>query len=517
MNRRSFLGALAVTPLRAQNAEAEITILPGEPIGTISPLVYGQFAEHIGRVVYEGIWVGPGSTIENRQGFRMDTLRALERVRPAVVRWPGGCFADTYHWEDGVGPPEKRPKRRNHWWLRDEPNTFGTDEFLAWCGITGAAPYLSLNVGSGSVTEALQWVEYCNGTSGAHAAMRVRNGHPAPYGVRWWGIGNENWGCGGQLTPAEYAQQFRQYAVYLKRLGMTTGLELVGVGHTADNWNRKFLEAVGGGLPYLDHVSIHNYFRRGHSTQFTDNEYRELMLDLTPFEGMIREALAAIDAVEPLRRKIPVFGKLERKPLGLIIDEWGVWHSDPTIDAGFRQNGVLREALFAAACLNLFHRYANRITMTNIAQVINCLQSLILTDGAAFTLTPTFHVYEMYRGHQGAQSVRVELERSPRITLGERGVPSLSASASVSGASALVTLVNLSPDADADVSVTLRGRTARSAKAQNLTGESVRAQNTAAAPNAVSSKRWEVRVEGSRLRSRVPARSVQAIQVDLLG
>lgn len=514
--RRRFLAALtaAALPLRAQRPDASLTIRPDQELGLISPLLYGQFTEHIGRLIYEGIWVGRGSSIPNRNGYRLDTLEALKRIHPGVFRWPGGCFADTYHWEDGVG--QRRVARPNHWWLRDEPNTFGTGEFMEWCESLGAQPYLSVNVGSGSVREALDWLEYCNGNSASgYAAMRRRNGREKPYGVRWWGIGNETWGCGGSFTPAEYAQQFRQYSVLFKRLGMTQGLDLVGVGHTEGDWNRRFLAALGGGLPYLDHLSIHRYFRRGHSTKFTDEEYTELMLDLSVFEDRIADALKAIDEVAAARARIRLFGALQPKPIGLVIDEWGVWDSDSKFEDGFRQNGVLREAIFAASCLNLFHQYASRITMTNIAQVIDCLQSLILTDGAGMTLTPTYFVYEMYGAHQGATAVRVDLGRSPLIGIGARTRPALSVSASKSGSRLLVTLVNQSPESGMDVEAKIAGASLRSARVKTLTGPSVRSENTKDAPQTVIPGESNLQLSGGVLRTTLPAHSVQAIALEL--
>lgn len=507
MNRRTLLAMLAAAPVRAQQDAAKLTILGEEELGTISPRLYGQFTEHIGRLIYEGIWVGPDAKIPNRNGYRLDTLRALERVRPSVFRWPGGCFADAYHWRDGVGPRRARPTGNNLWWQREESNAFGTDEFLQWCELLHAEPYLSVNLGSGSPEEALDWLEYCNGAGQSkYAAMRAHNGHAKPYGVRFWGIGNENWGCGGLFTAAEYAQRFRQHAVYFKRMGMSSDTELVGVGHTAGDWNRKFLEAVGSGLPYLDHLSVHRYFRRGHSTKFSDGEYTGLMQDLGAFDALIRDALAAIDEVEPRRAKIPVFGRMPRKPMGLILDEWGVWHDDAAIEDGFRQTGALRDALFAASCLNLFHRYASRLTMTNIAQVINCLQSLILTEGAKMVLTPTFHVYEMYRGHQGGRALRTELSNAA----------GLNASASRTGDKMLVTIVNQSLTTDAEVQIGLRGARVREASALNLTGQDARSENTVAQPEAVAPRPWKVAVRNGGLAAQVPARSVQSMQV-LLG
>ena len=519
LNRRAFIGSLAgALPLRAQRPGAEVTVDLDQEIGTISPLIYGHFAEHIGRVIYEGIWVGSDSKILNQDGYRLDALEALKRVRPSVIRWPGGCFADTYHWEDGVGRREDRPTRRNHWWQRDEPNTFGTGEFIRWCRLLGAEPYPSVNVGSGTVTEALNWLHYCNGTEDAgYAGLRRSHGQAEPYGVKWWGIGNENWGCGGLFSPQEFAQRFRQFAVYFKRLGLTQGLQLVAAGHNAPGWNLKFLQAVGPGLPYLDHVSFHRYFRRGHSTDFTDDEYLELMLDVGDFEKLIQESIQAIDQVASFRAKMRVFGPLKPKPIGLVIDEWGAWHSDPVIEEGFSQRGVLREAIFAASCLNLFHQYAQRITMTNIAQVANCLHSLILTEGSKMALTPTFHVYEMYRAHQGARAIRTEIKNAPVIGHEERSRPSISASASRSGREVLLTFVNQDPKDAVDASVVLLGGDVEEAIGKSLSGPSVRAENTVENPQAVVPEKAEIRVEGGQLRLHLLPGSVQAVTVRLKG
>jgi alpha-N-arabinofuranosidase len=520
IQRRQFLALLAAAPLyfaAPQVSPTTLTVLVDEPLGAINPRIYGQFTEHIGQVVYGGIWVGRDSKIPNKDGFRLDTLAALKRVRPSVVRWPGGCFADAYHWEDGIGPTKQRPVRRNTWWLSDEPNGFGTDEFVQWCRLLNAEPYVSANVGTSSPAEALNWLEYCNATGKTtYAEMRERNGHPEPYGVHLWGIGNENWGCGGLFSAEEYAQRFRQYAVYFKRMGLTTDLELVGVGHIEEGWNSRFLNAVGPGLPYLDQLSIHKYFRHGPSLTFSDAEYTDLMLDLTELERLIRKALSAIDEVEPRRARYPVFGKMLRnKPIGLVIDEWGVWHSDATFADGFREHCALRDAIFAASCLNLFHQYPQRITMTNIAQVTNCLHSLILTDGAQLTLTPTFYVYEMYRDHQGAQSLRTELSNAPQISSAQQGRPALSASASRSEKSLLITLANQSLHEDVELRINLRGARAISAEATILTGPSVRSENTIQQPDTVSPKPAKVSGNGQELIAYLPAGSVQAIRAQI--
>lgn len=532
VERRKFLSLMAAAPfsfaaigpfgLKSNLWASEpqlptLTILADEPIGAINPRIYGQMTEHIGRVIYEGIWVGPDSKIPNVEGLRTDTLNALKRVKPSVIRWPGGCFADTYRWEDGIGPMKQRIPRHNHWWLREEPNTFGTDEFLRLCSVLGAEPFLNANVGTGSLAEALNWLEYCNGTgNGEYARMRATNGHPDPYRVRLWGIGNESWGCGGLFSPSEYAQKFRQYAVLFKRMGLSSNTELVGVGSIEEGWNEKFLDAVGPGLPYLDLLSIHKYFRHGPSITFTDAQYTSLMLDLTEFERLIRSALAAMDEVEARRAGYSVFGKMPRdKPIALSIDEWGVWHSDATIEDGFRENGTLRDAIFAASSLNLFHQYAHRINMTNIAQVTNCLHSLILTEGAHLTLTPTFYVYEMYRGHQGGQSLRTELSNTALIADSKASRPAISASASRTADSILITVVNQHLTEPAELRIVLQGARAGAVSATSLSGPNVRAQNTVQQPATVLPKTAKVNADGVDLIAHLPPACVQAIQVRL--
>jgi len=502
----------------AESSGAQLTVLLDEPLGTINPRIYGQFTEHIGEVVYGGIWVGPDSKIANQNGFRSDTLGALKRVAPSVVRWPGGCFADAYDWQDGVGAPSRRPLRHNVWWLREEPNTFGTDEFVEWCRLLKAEPFLTANVGTGSPADALNWLEYCNGTGNTkYAQMRVANGHAQPFGIRLWGIGNENWGCGGLFSPAEYAHSFRDYAVYFKRMGMSSDVELVGVGSIEEGWNEKFLDAAGPGLPYLDYLSIHKYFRRGPSITFSEADYTSLMLDLTELETLIKRALAALDEIEPRRGKYRVFGNMPRnKPVELVVDEWGVWHSDATINDGFRENGTLRDAIFAASVLNLFQQYPKRLTMSNIAQVTNCLHSLILTNAAQMTLTPTFYVYEMYREHQGAESLRTELANTRQISNAQLSRPSLSASASRSKNSLLITVANQDPHEPAELRIQLRGGRAASATATTLAGPDVRSQNTVQAPDTVVPKAQEVKLAGRELISTLPAGSVQAIRVQLV-
>jgi alpha-N-arabinofuranosidase len=296
---------------------------------------------------------------------------------------------------------------------------------------------------------------------------------------------------------------------------MGAGLELVGVGHNTPDWNPTFLAAVGNGLKYLDHLSIHRYFRRGHSTKFTGADYANLMTDLVAFEQLIRASTEAIDAVEPERAKIRVFGGIKPKPIGLIIDEWGVWHDDAPIEDGFAQNGTQRDAVFAAACLNLFHRFARRITMTNIAQVMNCLQSLILTRGSAMVLTPTFHVYEMYLPHRGAEAVRVAVEGAEIVHSGDRSVPALSVSASKQDSNLFVTVANVHVSRAMDVAIRFSGAQARPVQATLLDASAPHSQNTIDQPQAVMPKGIRVDGKDDSTRLALPPCSVAAVRMRL--
>ncbi len=363
----------------------------------IEPNLYGHFIEHLGRCIYEGIWVGEASEIPNTRGIRSDAATALRRLKAPVIRWPGGCFADDYHWRDGIGPGDQRPRRLNYWWGGEEPNHFGTHEFIDLCRQVGAEPYVCLNVGSGSPAEAAAWMEYCNyGGDTTLARERALNGHPEPFDVRFWGVGNENWGCGGRLAPEDYAREYRRFACYLRGRGGKT--ELIACGHNTPDWNHRFLETLGD-LHMLDHLSIHRYYNCGHATEFTDTEYYNLYPRALAVEADVAHAAAALD----------VFNRTGRK-IGVIVDEWGVWHPEARRESGHFQRNTLRDALVAASVLDAFHRQAHRLTMANIAQAINVLQAVCQTDGAAMWLTPTWHVFEFYKAHMGNLRARCDLD-----------------------------------------------------------------------------------------------------------
>ena len=403
----------------AQANKGRIWIDVQDEIGKISRNLYGHFFEHVGSLVYDGIWVGEDSSIPNDRGIRKDAIETLRRLKPPVARWPGGCFADAYHWRDGIGPRPQRPRRWNLWWEKIETNDFGTDEFIRYCRLVGAEPYLSLNLGTGTVQEALDWLEYCNFNKDTEITrLRAANGHPEPYNVRYWGVGNENWGCGGLYDAQDYAREYLRYAVYLKHWlwpskGISSvSIELVAGGGGSPDWNQIVMEQLRDRLLLVDHLSIHRYLRlqpaqplptpQGglppwSATQFTDDQYYLLVSRVAELERNIQKALDVIDYYAGGRKKI-----------GLIVDEWGTWHPEANFESGLNQQNALRDAIIAGSGFNLFNSRCRDISMANIAQAFNVLQAVGLTKGPQMILTPTFYVHEMYLNHQDAQLVRSE-------------------------------------------------------------------------------------------------------------
>ena len=498
----------------SRESSAQIRVWPDLPKAIIHPTIYGHFAEHLGRCIYEGIWVGPESRVPNEGGIRLDVLAALKQLRAPVVRWPGGCFGDAYHWRDGIGPAEKRPETVNMWWHQTEPNTFGTDEFMRFCTAVGCAPYLSLNVGTGTPQEALEWLEYCNfAGESSLTRLRRRNGQAEPYGVKYWGVGNENWGCGGRLRAADYAKEYRRYATFLKALDPS--IELVACGHGACTsngegaaWNLRFCEEMGSS-DLIEHLSIHRYFARGGGVTFSDSEYRALFADLAALERDIQAADQVLGYFYPEKR------------VGLAIDEWGVWHPRAKTENGNEQESSLRDAVFAGACLNLFNRYAHRISMANIAQTINVLQSLAMTDGGKMYLTPTYHVFDMMRPHMGAQSITQELEcdcydAHPVGMPAKQAIPALSISASLSAPNRLfLTVANQTPDEAIEARIVVKGSAVQAVSGRALMSGDPRDENSFEHPKTVIPKRIKGNVSDGRAICTFPAHSFTAMALNL--
>lgn len=452
---------------------AGITVRLDEPLGRIDPNVYGHFAEHLGRCIDEGIWVGETSAIPNESGIRNDVTQALKRLRPPVLRWPGGCFADAYDWRDGIGPRDARPRRINVWWNREEDNQFGTDEFVRFCRAIGAEPYICGNVGSGNPREMMQWLEYCNYEGNTTLAQeRAANGHCQPHKVKYWGIGNENWGCGGHYDADHYAREYRRFASYLRRID--PDIQLISCGFNAE-WDLEFFNALKR-IDLVDQHSIHHYYKCGPGTGFSEEQYYGLFPAALVMEGQIR-------------RLAQLLGHFERgRRVGIAVDEWGVWH--PEADVGLYQPNTLRDALAAALVFDVFHRNAEYVTMGNIAQLINVLQCLIQTDGAAMWLTPTYHVYDLYRPHMGNIAVRtdVQVDRHELTLDNQRhsvALVSASASRDDESGNVVLSLTNLSLDKRAQITVDLHAGQATSGTMRVLTATQPDAVNSAEKPDTV--------------------------------
>ena len=409
--------------------------------GTIHPNIYGHFSEHLGRCIYNGIYVGEGSDIPNVNGMRTDVVEALKGMGIPLLRWPGGCFADTYHWRDGIGPKESRKKIVNtNWGGVTEDNSFGTHEFLELCRQLGCEAYISGNVGSGTVQEFSDWVEYCNmGGQSPMAEERRANGQEAPWNVKYWGIGNEAWGCGGNMRPEFYGDLCRQYATYLRDYDHEHKIYKIASGANVDDyhWTKTVMERAGFAI---DAVSLHYYTRprtedwnnKGPATGFSREEYF----------STLRNALFMEELVENHSRIIRRY-QGDRK-VGLCVDEWGTWFDvEPGTNPGFLyQQNTMRDALVAAVNLNIFNNHCDTVVMANIAQVVNVLQAVILTQGPKMLLTPTYHVFRMYKAHQGARQLESYVETA---LTGDRDcqVPDLHISASQGQDGVLVTVANL--------------------------------------------------------------------------
>jgi len=494
------------------------------PGTTISRHLYGHFAEHLGRCIYGGFWVGKDSSIPHRNGIRTDVVEALRRIRIPNLRWPGGCFADEYHWRDGIGDPAERPRMINsHWGDIVESNAFGTHEFFELCEMLGADPYVSGNVGSGTVREMSEWVEYITrGDDSPMANLRRQNGRDEPWHVPFWGVGNEPWGCGGTMRAEPYADLARQFATYLRN---HSGNTLYRVAAGADShdykWTEALMQAISGhyNKPFVEAISLHQYTvpgswnaRRGTATVFDEDGYYATIKKAQDIETLIRRHSTIMDVYDP------------DKKVGLVLDEWGTWWDvEPGTNPGFLfQQNTMRDALVASVHFDAFHRSADRLTMANIAQTVNVLQSVILIDPKTdeLILTPTFHVFEMNTGHHDAQLLPLRLDASDHTkSVDGSDIPTVSASASTTGDTALVSLSNLDAAGELTVVLDLRGRSVVSAKARLLAADSLQDHNTATRPDAVSVRDHEVRAAdgtyGHGLAVTLPAASYATIELEL--
>jgi alpha-N-arabinofuranosidase len=475
-------------------SDTTLTVRADAPIGTISPRLYGHFAEHLGRCCYDGLWVGTRQTeIPHQDGFRFDVVAALRALPTPLLRWPGGCYADHYHWRDGIGPADQRPVRlgMSCGLQVEDDNSLGTHEFLRFCQLIGAEPYLAGNVGSGTAQELCDWLEYCN-TAVATTLGRERaaNGSPQPFGVKLWGVGNENWGCGGSFDPINYAAEYRRYATMMRHVDPAA--ELVICGHT-DEWNVELLGAVRRHLSLVDHFSIHHYWiRGGGETEFSDAEYYTLLSEAGEAEQFVQRTAAYIQEATGGQRKI-----------GIALDEWGVWHPEAREwgpgevarrqPVTYEQAGTLRDALAAAVALEGFHRQCQVLTLANLAQVVNVLHAPVMTEGGRMWLTPTYHALRLHTPHLGATALPVDIAGGASLPDGGSAV---SGTASRSAEGLAITLINRHIGQGASVRLACADAP-DAASGLLLAGDSPRAGNSADAPDAVAPVALEVRPDGA--------------------
>jgi alpha-N-arabinofuranosidase len=531
VNRRQFLLSGLALPLLAPRsafcASGRIDILPDEPIGTIAPTIYGHFTEHIGGVIYDGVWVGENSKIPNVGGIRKALVDHLRQINAPVIRWPGGCFADSYDWRDGVGPRDKRPTRTNFWantpylWKgpngpqKYDPNAFGTNEFAHFCQLAGAQAYVAANLRSLTAHDFYQWVAYCNSPAGTTslADLRARSGGAQPFDVRYWGVGNESWGCGGNFTGDEYAVEFRRYIEWVPRYGLDLRFIASGPNVADYRWTESFFpKLVEKGPRELRSVfgfALHYYCGgadKGLADQFSVDDWYKLLADAVVMEELVRNHWE-------------IMGQTDRQhQVKLVVDEWGSWHkTDPSIAPNylFGYYPSLRDALVSGLTLDIFNRHADKIALACDAQLINNINALFIAAEDRFIVTPNFYVFDMYKAHQGATSLRTVISGPIVEQASAHGLPALAGSSSIRGNRCTLTVVNTEAQNPQQTEINVRGRRIAGAKATVLTSRDIHAHNTFDQPNAISTvEDRNIRVASPLTYQFAPA-SVTRLDLDL--
>lgn len=487
-----------------------LVINPKNQKGHVNPEIQGHFSEHLGRCIYEGLYVGENSDIPNTNGMRNDVVAALKEMKIPVLRWPGGCFADEYHWKDGIGPKEKRKKMINtHWGGVVEDNSFGTEEYMELIRQLGCKTYVNGNVGSGTVQEMSEWVEYMTmeGVS-PMADARTANGHKDAYTVNYFGVGNENWGCGGNMTPEYYGNLYRRYQTYVRNYNPQKPIFKIACGPNVDDYN--WMEGVMSTCfrapeflhGFMDGISLHYYTHpggwehKGSATDFDEKMWYQTLKKTLYMEELIRRHGAIMDKYD------------RNHQVGLIVDEWGTWYDvEPGTNPGFLyQQNTMRDALVAAINLNIFNKHCNRVKMANIAQLINVLQAVILTEGPKMVKTPTYHVFNMYKVHQDGELLDSYVE-TKEIGLEEQNmVPNLSESVSVDKDGVIhITLANLSATENYEIETLLGGVKVKSVAGEVLEGR-MQDHNTFEKPETVKTKAFEgAKAEEDKISFTIPA------------
>jgi alpha-N-arabinofuranosidase len=523
MNAKAFSAVILVTLFLSaiQRASAAVAapstnslVIHADRGGeTISRNLYGHFSEHLGRCVYEGIWVGENSSIPNTRGIRNDVVTALKKIKIPVLRWPGGCFADEYHWKDGIGPREQRPAMINtHWGGVTENNHFGTHEFMDFCEQIGAEPYVCGNVGSGTVQEMMEWAEYLTSNADSPMAnLRRKNGREQAWKVPFFGVGNESWGCGGNMTPEFYADQYRRYNTFVKDYDRSNPVYRIACGSNGEdyNWTEVLMKNVGR---RMNGLSLHyytlptgNWSRKGSALEFDEAAWFATLRGALRMDELISRHAAIMDKYDT------------RKQVGLIVDEWGTWYDvEPGANPGFLyQQNTLRDALVAGVTLNIFNQHCDRVKMANIAQLINVLQAMILTDKEKMIVTPSYHAFEMFAVHQDATLLPGELQ-STDYQSGTQKIPTLSYSASRDTSGRIhISFCNLDPNQPAEVACELQGAKAQKLSGRVLTAPAMNAHNSFDQPNAVRPSEFKAfKTTANGFVASLPAKSVVVVEVE---
>jgi len=495
------------------SAQNKITLHVDRAKDTISKNIYGHFAEHLGHGIYGGFYVGDDNKkIPNKDGVRLDVINALKKLKIPVLRWPGGCFADTYHWKDGIGPKDKRPSMLNIWWGNvKEDNSFGTSEFLNMCEELNAEPYISANVGSGTVQDVADWVKYVDHKEGTSPMtdLREKNGRTKAWHVKYWGIGNEAWGCGGNMTAEYYANVYRQYATFMTNWNNTDRIFRVasGSGGNDYHWTEVLMRDIP--LNMLEGVALHHYSvidwsKKGSATNFSEDQYFNTMQQASLMEEYVTKHSEIMDKYDP------------KKKVALVVDEWGGWYDvEPGTNGAFLyQQNTMRDAMIAGLTLNIFNNHCERVRMANIAQCINVLQAVILTNEEKIVLTPTYHVMEMYNVHQDGLMLPVEITSNDYI-FGDKKLKAVSVSASKDKSGIVhISLVNIDSKNSQDVSIDISGIAVKSVTGRILRSEKLQDYNSFDKPNKIQPAVFNgAGISGTTLTLKMPAFSVVVLEL----
>ncbi len=491
--------ATATAAMAAPVPPVAVTVETGKPGARIDRHIFGQFAEHLGTGIYDGVWVGRDSQIPNVRGIRTDVVTALKAIHVPDVRWPGGCYADDYHWRKAIGDPSKRPITVNYLWGRvPESNQFGTHEYFDFLDQIGSEAYVSGNVGSGTPQEMSDWLEYMTADPAISTlgAERAANGHPAPFKVPFFGVGNESWGCGGSMTPEHYADVYRNYATFARNYDNAqqlpngdydpNGMKRISSGPNVDDyhWTEVMMEASTHQIFSwsLDGLSLHFYSGfdqwppSNSADSFGEDQYAHVIRSALKMEDLVSKHSAIMDKYDPNKRVM------------LVVDEWGAWYlpapgSNPRF---LQQQNSQRDAVLAAVTLNIFARHADRVRMANIAQMVNVLQSMILTSGDKMVLTPTYYLFKLYVPFQDATFLPVDYDAGSYVH-GDVTLPRLDVMAAKgTDSKTYVSLTNVDPTQPLAVDLSAMGFKARTATGQTLTAPKMDSTNTFDHPDTVT-------------------------------